>query len=320
MGKRHLLFGFALIYLLSGCGPQLIPLDDDSVVLDPGVEIVYPLDQDILGPYHAAVVAAASLPAGIGGMEFSIDGNPPTLYEFPAHKIGSDYVENYAYWFPAHTGSTILSVVVFDMNGQPALSDQIEVFVEFEDPMENDAIETYIAQTLTAIAQELDEFEVVEPTATTTPTPTPDLAEANSPCDLFDTEETKLTLHDIQPSSNQLTFFLTFGFEVPGLEARVEGDNLLYIYTAQIGSGEPVECSYQGYPHRLYCTTNIPGHELDSAQPLTVELNLCESPIYAHPRVSIIAPVCSGESKQSSCEAFGGDYRCVRDTCSCVCP
>ena len=111
MGKIWLTSLLVLMTLLTACGPQSIPIDDDSVILYPSVEIVYPLDQDTLGPYHAAVVASAYLPNGIGGMEFSIDGNPP-MYEFPANQVGNGYIETHAYWFPAHMGSTILSVVV----------------------------------------------------------------------------------------------------------------------------------------------------------------------------------------------------------------
>lgn len=317
MGKKQLVFLFVLITLLSACGPKLIPIDDDSVNIPAGVQIVHPQDQATIPPYHAAVVAVASLPSGIGGMEFSIDGNPPVMFEFPAHEIGSDYVENHAYWFPAHMGSTILSVVVFDMNGQPALSDQIEVFVEIEDPVDMGPVETYVAQTLTAIAEDQGDYRLPP---TYTPTPEPAEAGKYSPCDLFDPQQTRLTLHDIQPGSNQLTFFLTFDFEVPGLEKRDEGDEQLYLYSAKLGSGEPVECTYQGYTRRLYCTKTLRDSELNSAQPLIVELNLCDFPIFSHSQVSLIAPVCTSESSQSDCEAFGGSYNCVRNICSCTCP
>ena len=313
MGKIRLTSLLVLMTLLTACGPQLIPIDDDSVILYPSVEIVYPLDQDTLGPYHAAVVASAYLPNGIGGMEFSIDGNPPTLYEFPANQVGNSYIETHAYWFPADMGSTILSVVVYNMDGQPAASDQIEVFVEIES-VDTDPIETLIAQTLTALAQD----QIQGPIPTDTPTPIP--VNKFSPCEMFEQTETTLTLHDIQPGSNKLTFFLTFGFEVPGLENRAADDDQLYLYSAQLGGGEPVECSYQGYTRRLYCTKTLPESELDTVQPLTVTLNLCELPIYSHMHVSLIAPVCTRESGESDCEALGGVHSCVRDNCACACP
>ena len=293
MGKIRLTFLLVLMTLLAACGLKPIPIDDDSVDIPPGVQIVYPLDQETLGQYHAAVVAVASLPSGIGGMEFSIDGNAPFMYEFPSHKIGADYVENYAYWFPAHMGSTILSVVVFDMNGQPVLSDQIEVFVEFEDPVD-DQIKTQVAQTLAAITS--DEEVEPSPTPTSTLTPTPSsLNPNNSPCELIDPDEIKLTLHDIRPGSFELTYFLDLGIEVPGLESRETGDDQLYVYTAFLGTASPVECSYQGYTRRIYCTQLIEESALDSVQPLTVKLNLCDQYIYYHPRVSLIAPVCTRE-------------------------
>lgn len=169
------------------------------------------------------------------------------------------------------------------------------------------------------------------PTLTATPEPVEEPAppeESASRCDLFDGNY-PLTMLDIPYGSTALTLFIQMADGVPGLEIPVAGDDGPWEYAAFLGDVRADRCSYQGYAGRLYCDFGLPETYLDTVRPLKVYVNGCDSPIFEHLRVSVIAPeeplpACTAELNEETCNAVGGTYVCTPfaagTVCSCTCP
>ena len=138
-----------------------------------------------------------------------------------------------------------------------------------------------------------------------------------------------LTMLDIPYGRTALTLFIQMADGVPGLEIPVPGDEGSWEYSAFLGDVKADRCTFQGYAGRLYCDFGLPETYLDTVRPLSVYVNGCDSPIFTHPRVSIIAPeeplpACTADLSEETCNAVGGTYVCTPGiagtVCSCNCP
>jgi len=181
---------------------------------------------------------------------------------------------------------------------------------------------------------EVDEEEVVPPsptpepmpefTPTPEPTATPEFTSTPEPvdrCQLFDSEATVLTLHDVPLFTTDLTFFLDFGHPVPGLEEAVSGDEDEWVYSAILGSSPTEPCTFREYSGRIYCMVmDFPKGWWGTTQPLEVFVNGCEEPIFTHNRVSILKPGCESSMLQGECGWVGGKWHCTGGVCKCNCP
>lgn len=118
-------------------------------------------------------------------------------------------------------------------------------------------------------------------------------------CALFDDKSYSLTMLDIQPNSTALTLYVSMSGGVPGLETLIPEDQGVWEYSAVLGSTQALNCSFQGYANRLYCSFSLPETYLESIRPLDIYVNGCAAPIYSNTAVSIIplegdpaAPAC----------------------------
>lgn len=299
IGRFVLIIGMALV--LAACSPEGPDLSEDLDLISVGaaVWIDAPLDQSTIPPTHTAVVAHANVPDGISAFQFWVNGNLLTTYPLTGDDYGASFAVMTQAWLPSGQGWQVLKVGALGMLGEEVASTEIDVFIGFDEP-------------------DNGEEPPVDEQAALTPTPTtgPDY----SRCDLFDPDEITLTMFDILPGSTAFTAYIGLPFAVPGLEEPVLGDNDPWLYSALLGSTESEECSFQGYSGRVYCSFDLPESAMDTIQPLSVFINLCEVPIFYHPRVSIIAPVCEADMNQADCEATGGSHSCIRDICTCTCP
>ncbi len=131
-------------------------------------------------------------------------------------------------------------------------------------------------------------------------------------CDLFDDLEYSLVLMNIPRETTNLTLYFKMLGGVPGLELEIPDDPNPWIYRALLGQTESVECSFQGYESRLYCTFVLPETALGSARDLLLYLNECDDPILSQPRVSIPEPrppQCSADLGEEACLAAGGTWK-----------
>jgi len=170
-------------------------------------------------------------------------------------------------------------------------------------------------------------FEIAPPKLSLSDTPV-DVAKPTARCELFDGNYT-LTMLDIPYGRSALTLFIQVEDGVPGLEIPVPGDDGPWEYSAFLGDVKADRCTFQGYAGRLYCDFGLPETYLDTARPLSVYVNGCDSPIFTHPRVSIFAPeeplpACTTDLSEETCNAVGGTYICTPGiagtVCSCACP
>jgi hypothetical protein len=237
------------------------------------------------------VVAHANVPTGISELVFYVNGTPKYSYPLTGDDYGATFAQMGIGWIPQISGQVVLEVVALGMTGQPAASDKVLIYLQFPEQEGG---------------PEVDE----EPEA-----PAP----SYSRCDLFNPESASLTLFDIPPGSTELTAYINFG-SLPGLEEPVEDDQDPWEYTAFVGDTEATDCRFEGYAGRLYCYFSLEERVLDSLQPVLVFVNLCDTPIFSHEEVSILAPVCQGDMNQYDCEATGGTWHCDRFSCICRCP
>lgn len=292
-----------VIGLFVACSPEGPELNDNVDVVSSGasVWIDTPLDQSTIPPTQTAVVAHANVPTGISAFQFWVDGNMLASYPLTSNDYGASFAMMTQAWLPSSDGWHILKVDALGMLGEVMASAEIDILVAFEEPDD--------------VQQPPDVEQAIA-----SPTPTQEPVQAYSRCDLFNPQETTLTLYDILPGSTGLNLHILLPGPVPGLEEPVEGDNDPWLYSAILGSTEAEACAYQGYTRRLYCSFILPESVLDTVQPLDVFVNLCGEPIFSHPRVSILAPLCQSDMNRTNCEATGGSYTCIRDICTCTCP
>jgi hypothetical protein len=158
----------------------------------------------------------------------------------------------------------------------------------------------------------------LEITATAEFTPTP---EPFNRCQLFDAATPTLTLHDVPLFTTDLTYYVDFGFPVPGLEEGIAEDQGEWLYTAILGGIPTDNCTYRDYTGRIYCRNiEFPSSWWGTVQPLEVYVNGCDQPIFTHDRVSILKPTCETSMGKDACEWTGGKYECSGGVCECVCP
>jgi len=128
-------------------------------------------------------------------------------------------------------------------------------------------------------------------------------------CNLFDDLEFSLVMMTIPRGTTNLTLYFKLAGGVPGLELEIPDDPDPWIYRALLGETESVECSFQGYESRLYCTFVMPATALGSARDLTLYLNECDDPILFQPRVSIPLPQCYKDLGEEDCLSAGGTWK-----------
>jgi hypothetical protein len=301
--SRISLLSVVLMAIIVACSPKPPGMTDNVDVSSGGasVWIDTPLDQSTIPPMHTAVVAHANVPTGVSGFQFWVNGNLLITYPLTGDDHGAPFAIMTQGWLPSGEGWHVLKVDALNMLGEVAASTEIDVYVGFDDSGDDE--------------QPPAEVQVVP-----SPTPTEEPVPEYSRCDLFSPEQTTLTMFDIQPGSTVLNFYISLPTALPGLEEPVEGDNDPWLYSALVGPTGIEDCTFQGYTQRLYCAAILPESAMDTVQALSVFVNLCDHPIFSHPRVSIIAPVCQEDMNQDACEATGGTYSCVRDICNCTCP
>ena len=98
-------------------------------------------------------------------------------------------------------------------------------------------------------------------------------------------------------------------------------------YIAELGTETAYQISQQGFPKRAYFMFHIPESMEGTEQPFRLWLPDCPEPVYELPAVQIpvskhVAPVCSPDLNEKSCEAAGGTYKESRTTAGgeCNCP
>lgn len=158
------------------------------------------------------------------------------------------------------------------------------------------------------------------PEFTSTPeyTPTP---EPFNRCRLFYAATPTLTLHDVPLFTTDLTYYVDFGFPVPGLEESIPDDQEEWIYTAILGGSPTDNCTYRDYTGRIYCKNlEFPSDWWGTIKALEVYVNGCDEPIFTHDRVSILKPACESSMAEDACKWTGGKYECSGGVCECVCP
>lgn len=150
--------------------------------------------------------------------------------------------------------------------------------------------------------------------------------EEDFPCDEFMRDQMEITSSFVATD----TGFFTLYVKNPG-PYPIPGPDANWGYTALLGEIPAVDCYFQGFDDRVYCSFIIPEPLYNTAQPLRLFSSLCEPPIYTHDRVSILtreptAPEspdepegCHSGLSQRACIAAGGSYECVT-TCTCKCP
>ena len=100
-------------------------------------------------------------------------------------------------------------------------------------------------------------------------------------CQLF--EDIKITVTYLDWTSGApLQFHFKMPGGVPGIGKKITGDSKPWEYSAKIGSYTSSNCAtIQGYDDRLYCTVSLPSGYSNTMRPLSLNVNGCESPIYA---------------------------------------
>ncbi len=139
-----------------------------------------------------------------------------------------------------------------------------------------------------------------------------------SRCDVFDGLAMSIIFFEWQPGS-PLTFYAKMPGGVPGLERNITGDEDAWHYKAKIGGYTTDGCNYEGYKERLYCRISLPSEYSSSIQPMDININGCEAPIFTDQRAElpgILGRPSSGGSSDGSSGSDGsssgsGPYSCA---------
>ena len=142
-------------------------------------------------------------------------------------------------------------------------------------------------------------------------------------CNPFKNLEPTFVLLNLPPDTKKLPVYMKVAEGIfPGFEVEPP-----LPYIAELGTEKAYQISQQGFLDRAYFMFNIPQGMEGTAQPFTLWLPDCPEPIYELPAVQVpvsksVAPTCSADLDEKSCQAAGGTYKESRSTSGgeCICP
>ena len=141
-------------------------------------------------------------------------------------------------------------------------------------------------------------------------------------CQEFDSEQMKLVIFPVKSEDLIFNLYVKNTFDYPGADGEASDDGE-HGYYAVLGENKALNCNFQGFADRLYCSFLVGEDDINTTKELLVFFELCGSPILTHPSVSILPytppteePSCYREMSRAECNEAGGIFR-AEGYCDC---